>query len=173
MISLWASGLLYPAEVMKLSWFCCVWHLAGLRCTPCRGGLSLCSPGARSVLPLSGLRHAQDTRATHGQPFHCCSTIALWLHAACGVGGWHFEFRAYLFCLWSIFMQKVLASKFTATIQGLNSIWAGMLGALLCWRCHFKPWAQTTCQLMHSVYDVSESFLFVFASCLWLINLIL
>ena len=47
MISLWASGLLYPAEVMKLSWFCCVWHLAGLRCTPCRGGLSLCSPGVR------------------------------------------------------------------------------------------------------------------------------
>lgn len=32
---------------MKLSWFCCVWHLAGLRCTPCRGGLSLCSPGVR------------------------------------------------------------------------------------------------------------------------------
>ena len=68
-------------------------------------------------------------------------------------------------------MQKVLASKFTATIQGLNSIWAGMLVALLCWRCHFKPWAQTTCQLMHSVYYVSESFMFMFASCLWLINL--
>ena len=117
MISLWASGLLYPAEVMKLSWFCCVWHLAGLRCTPCRGGLSLCSPGdlCRVRPAIIGTpprpRHEGNAWSTLSLLFNHCPLIA-----CCMWGGW-LTFRIQSLTSFFVFDQSCAFSMFSLFIS--------------------------------------------------------